>query len=156
MWRLLWRLLKGKRGQRWLSFKQYFKAYERYKQKYPKRIAQDQEKIQEWVTRVAETRRNKNNRQEKIAAAIEPRETEREKMLRQTRETVRTAFMRHPAATEADFRRCWPSIREELLKRHTLDDLAANPSAIQMFSLTNTAGESQANLDLTEHSDEIG
>ena len=36
------------------------------------------------------------------------------------RERVREAFMSHPAATEADFERCWPSLRDTLLKRHTL------------------------------------
>jgi len=44
-------------------------------------------------------------------------------------ETARAAFMSHPAATEMDFRKCWPSIYEELLKQHALEELAGNPAA---------------------------
>ena len=44
-------------------------------------------------------------------------------------ETARAAFMSHPAATEMDFRKCWPSIYEELLKQHALRELAGNPAA---------------------------
>ena len=36
------------------------------------------------------------------------------------REVVRAAFMTHPAATEADFERCWPSLRDEVFKQHAL------------------------------------
>ena len=36
------------------------------------------------------------------------------------RATVKEAFMSHPAATEEDFERCWPSIRDEILKQYTM------------------------------------
>ena len=36
------------------------------------------------------------------------------------RAIVREAFMSHPAATEEDFERCWPSIRDEMFKQHAL------------------------------------
>ena len=36
---------------------------------------------------------------------------------------ARLAFMTHPCATEADFERCWPSIRDEIFKIHTLRKL---------------------------------
>lgn len=31
--------------------------------------------------------------------------------------------MTHPAATNQDFERCWPSIRDELFVRYTLNGL---------------------------------
>lgn len=34
--------------------------------------------------------------------------------------TVKEAFMSHPAATEEDFERCWPSIRDEIFKQYTM------------------------------------
>lgn len=39
------------------------------------------------------------------------------------KERARAAFMTHPAATAEDFERCWPSIRDEIFKRHTLSSL---------------------------------
>ncbi len=32
---------------------------------------------------------------------------------------VRTAFLSHPATTEADFERCWPMLRDEIFTQHT-------------------------------------
>jgi len=34
--------------------------------------------------------------------------------------TVREAFMSHPAATEEDFDRCWPELRDEIFKQYTM------------------------------------
>ena len=36
------------------------------------------------------------------------------------RAVVREAFMSHPAATEADFERCWPELRDEMFRQHAL------------------------------------
>lgn len=36
------------------------------------------------------------------------------------RDVVRAAFLTHPAATEADFERCWPALRDEMFKQHAL------------------------------------
>jgi hypothetical protein len=33
--------------------------------------------------------------------------------------TVKEAFMTHPAATEEDFERCWPAIRDDIFKEYT-------------------------------------
>jgi len=33
---------------------------------------------------------------------------------------LRAAFLSHPAATEEDFERCWPELRDEVLMRHAL------------------------------------
>ena len=42
----------------------------------------------------------------------------RTEALQQLRERVRAAFLSHPAATEADFERCWPVLRDEIFMRH--------------------------------------
>jgi Ca2+/Na+ antiporter len=46
--------------------------------------------------------------------------TEKLEALEGLRAAVRAALMTHPAATEEDFERCWPSIRDEIFKQHTL------------------------------------
>ena len=60
------------------------------------------------------------------------------------REVARAAFMSHPAATEYDFRRCWPSIREELLKQHALEELAANPALSQSLAIQISEANAEA------------
>ncbi|MDT7540295.1 MAG: hypothetical protein QOE33_199 [Acidobacteriota bacterium] len=50
-------------------------------------------------------------------AAAEPAKLE---ALGDLRTAVRAALMTHPAATEEDFERCWPAIRDEIFKQHTL------------------------------------
>ncbi|HEX8475864.1 MAG TPA: glycosyltransferase family 39 protein [Pyrinomonadaceae bacterium] len=42
------------------------------------------------------------------------------------RAELRACFMTHPAATEADFERCWPSLRDEVFKQHAFRVLAAS------------------------------
>src|SRR5262249_37093877 len=46
--------------------------------------------------------------------------------LRQLREAAHRAFMNYPEATEVDFERCWPTIRQELLTHHALNELATD------------------------------
>ena len=36
------------------------------------------------------------------------------------RDIVRAAFLTHPAATDEDFERCWPTLRDEMFKQHAL------------------------------------
>ena len=36
---------------------------------------------------------------------------------------AKMAFMTHPGATNEDFERCWPAIRDEIFKTHTLRKL---------------------------------
>ena len=49
--------------------------------------------------------------------------SERIEVVNEMKETVREAFMCHPAATEEDFERCWPAIRDEIFKQHTMEVL---------------------------------
>jgi hypothetical protein len=46
--------------------------------------------------------------------------TRRREAARHLKVKVYEAFMSHPAATPEDFERCWPSIRDEILKEFTL------------------------------------
>jgi hypothetical protein len=39
------------------------------------------------------------------------------------KQNAKRAFMTHPGATDEDFERCWPAIRDEIFKTHTLRKL---------------------------------
>jgi hypothetical protein len=39
------------------------------------------------------------------------------------KEKARKVFLAHPAATDQDFERCWPTIRDEIFVRYTLNAL---------------------------------
>src|SRR5882724_8098182 len=62
----------------------------------------------------------------------ERREQERAKAqaTARMRAIARAAFMSHPAATDIDFERCWPEIRDDLLRHHTLQILTDAPGQI--------------------------
>ena len=47
------------------------------------------------------------------------------------RKIVRQAFLSHPAATEEDFERCWPGIRDEMFKQYALEQYNAQQSPVQ-------------------------
>jgi hypothetical protein len=68
---------------------------------------------------------------------------------------VRKAFMQHPAATDADFRQCWPSIRQELLKKYTLEELEANPEGLDEI-ISGLGREKGAELRLVTKSKDSG
>lgn len=57
-------------------------------------------------------------KQQALAQALEQSKVE---ACEDMREIVRKAFMSHPAATEEDFERCWPDIRDEMFKQYALD-----------------------------------
>ena len=48
----------------------------------------------------------------------------RKEEIERMRDIAHTAFMTHPAATEEDFERCWPVIRDEMFKQHAIKVLA--------------------------------
>jgi hypothetical protein len=49
-----------------------------------------------------------------------PRSPERAAANNEMMGTVKEAFLSHPAATEQDFERCWPAIRDEIFKQYTM------------------------------------
>jgi hypothetical protein len=48
-------------------------------------------------------------------------ETARIEAARHLKVKARRVFMTHPAATDQDFERCWPAIRDEMFVRYTLN-----------------------------------
>jgi hypothetical protein len=110
-------------GRRLISGNDYERSLARYRKQHPDSLEEEKKRIHEWILFV-EKRRREQVAKEAGAGAQENRLAE---ALHQMQETARAAFMSHPAATEIDFRRCWPSIREELLKQHALEELAGNP-----------------------------
>jgi hypothetical protein len=118
-------LLNSIIGRRLISGNDYGRSLARYRKKHPESLEEEQKRIHDWILFVEKRRREQNQvSKEARARAHENRLAE---ALHQMQETARAAFMSHPAATEIDFRRCWPSIREELLKQHALEELAGNP-----------------------------
>ena len=116
------------RPQRLLRTNDYERALQRYRRQHPESLEEEREQIQRWIKYV--DARNRRERQINIqnrnrAAEEDARVTE---ALHAMREVAQEAFMRHPAATEYDFERCWPSIREEILKQCALEELASNPA----------------------------
>lgn len=125
---MVYKLLRiFRRRQRLLNPKGYERALQRYRQAHPESLEEEQEQIQRWIQYV--DARNRRERQSNIqnrkrAGEEEARVTD---ALDAMEEVARDAFMRHPASTEYDFQRCWPSIREEILKQCALEELATNP-----------------------------
>ena len=114
--------------QRLLKPRESERALQRYRQEHPESLEEEQEQIQRWIKYVhaRNCREQQNNIQNRKRAAEE--EARARDALYAMREVARTAFMRHPVATEYDFQRCWPSIREEILKQCALEELASNPA----------------------------
>ena len=154
---MLGRLLKlGRRRASYKSYDDYYKEYRRAKRENPERFEQEQELVRKWVLRTVEQRQQQGASDERgsSAQAIERRP---EEAMNQMREIARAAFMSHPAATEADFRICWPGIRAEMLKQYTLDELAAEPERMSAPLLRAASAEPeqprQTQLALEERND---
>ena len=104
----------------------YSKSLARFRKEHPESLAEESEQIYQWVRFIDKKKRERiptEERERPLSA-----ELQRAWAVYRMWETARAAFMSHPAATEIEFRRCWPSIRAELLKQHALDELAGNPA----------------------------
>lgn len=66
-------------------------------------------------------RQQKTVEERKHVALREALEQSKAEACEDMRVIVREAFLSHPAATEEDFERCWPSIRDEMFKQYALD-----------------------------------
>lgn len=111
------------------SLDDYYKDYYRRRRLNPEKLAQEKAEVEKWAQRLSHLRQQRSLPQdrdgESLALLI------KEDAAQQMEEIARAAFMKHPAATEEDFRRCWPGIREEILKRYALNQLAAHPSRLK-------------------------
>jgi len=119
----------------------YYQNLQRYRRANPKSLEEEQKQIQQWLSHVDNRRRAQQQGTREIPVSKEKKLAE---ALYQMEEVARAAFMSHPAATEWDFRRCWPSIRAEMLKQHALEELAANPALTEHFSKEASASNSDA------------
>ena len=125
-----------------VSPRSYEKQLRRYRIEHPESLEKDNEQVQQWIAFVEARRRaeQKGNRE----VQFEVKDVRLAYALYELREVARAAFMSHPAATEYDFRRCWPSIREELLKQHALEELAANPALSQSLAIQISEANAEA------------
>jgi len=109
-----------------VSSSDYSKNLARYRKEHPESLAEESEQIYQWVRSIDKKKREGSQTEEKESPLSD--QLQHAWAVYRMWETARAAFMSHPAATEVEFRRCWPSIRAELLKQHALDELAGNPS----------------------------
>lgn len=123
---MLHRLLNRLKRNKLITPSEYEKGLARYRRLHPESLKEDKEQINQWLARVAAKRREEQQVDRENRSYAE--EARLAQALYELREAARAAFMSHPAATEYDFRRCWPSIREEILKCYALEELAGNPT----------------------------
>jgi hypothetical protein len=143
MWSFFRRKHKG-----WMSVSAYDRFYRRELRRDPLRFQKEHEQAQQWATSVAEKNRLKeSSHPQKIKA-----ERTRENASRSLREVVREYFMQHPLATEADFTLCWPSIRQELLKKYTLEELTVY--SVEIKETTRRHGEKFAEWRLVRNNED--
>ena len=116
-----------------VSPRSYGKQLRQYRIEHPESLEKDNEQVQQWIAFVDARRRTeqKGNRE----VQFEEEDVRLAYALYEFWKSARAAFMSHPAATEYDFRRLWPSIREELLKQHALEELAGNPGLSQSLAI---------------------
>lgn len=142
MFRRLFRRIKWWRAERPIRAKNYHKAFQRYRRQHPESMEEERKQIQQWISHVHAGRRAEQQGNTEFPTTI--KENQLAEALYQMREVARAAFMSHPAATEGDFRRCWPSIREEMLKQHALEELAANPALSESLAREASAANGEA------------
>jgi len=121
------RLFNRIKRNKLVSAGDYGRDLTRYRKEHPESLAEEREQIHQWVRIVEKRKRDRTQIDEKEPPLLD--ELKRAWVVYRMWETARAAFMSHPAATDMDFRKCWPSIHEELLKRHALEELAGNSAA---------------------------
>jgi hypothetical protein len=121
----MWSLFQ-RRPKAWKSLSGYYRSYERELKRNPLRFEEEQKQGRQWAVRAAQKNRLKRivrplNEQEELKAIA------RGAALTWIKGLAKDVFMQDPAATDEDFRKCWPSIRQELIKRYMLEELERNP-----------------------------
>ena len=144
---MLGRFLKNRRRKALAlkSYDDYYKEYERERRENPEKFEHEQEIVRRWVLRVAKQREQQSALDEGRSSA-QNIEKKPEEAMEQMREIARRAFMQHPAATEADFRICWPDLRAEMLKQYTLEELAAQPERMDALLVKTADAEEEDSL----------
>lgn len=86
-------------------------------------LKREQELVAKWLAQQA-ARRNAQELAEGAQDSPGSAEQIKKEEIERMREIAHTAFMTHPAATEEDFERCWPGLRDEMFKQHAIKVLA--------------------------------
>jgi len=111
----------------------YYRNIQRYRRQHPKSLEEEHRQIQKWLHFINRARREQVEAEKENLPALQARRNVN--AVCELREIARAAFMSHPAATEHDFHRCWPYIRDEMLKQHALEELAASPERSRDLSM---------------------
>ena len=148
------RLLNRIKRNKLISAGDYGRSLRRYRKEHPESLAEDREQIYQWVRIIEQRKRERIQVNEKDLPLWD--ELKRAWAVYLMWETARAAFMSHPAATAMDFRKCWPSIQEELLKQHALEELAGNPAAFgcrieEMTDSDEMFGAAKGNFSSLQH-----
>jgi hypothetical protein len=124
---LNWTFLKGDQRKSWYAGDGYVNL------RSEERIEHDRTVAEYYARLLAQRKHQRELEKQSSANEHEARrriEEESFEAAERLRALAHTAFMSHPAATEDDFARCWPEIRDEIFKQHTLRVLAASPPQI--------------------------
>jgi hypothetical protein len=135
MWRWLFRPKRKRCGWHTRPYKKYYAEYERALRENPEKIENEQEMFLRTVLHMVEKRQQRVQGEKGAINSRSDQEQARIAVMAKMRELARASFMKHPAATEAGFRACWPTIRTELLKQYALDELASQPERLQTLLL---------------------
>ena len=87
----------------------------------PEQFEREQALIRQWLTQKAARTAAQKQEEGALRSAEQIKKEELERM----KAMAHTAFMTHPAATEEDFDRCWPAMRDEMFRQHAIKVLAA-------------------------------
>ena len=135
MWRWLFRPKRKRSGWHTRPYKKYYAEHERALRENPEKIEDEQEMFRRTVLHLVEKRQQSVQGGKGAINSRSDKEQARVAAMEKMRELARASFMKHPAATEAGFRACWPTICAELLKQYALDELAAQPERLPTLLL---------------------
>src|SRR4051812_37648598 len=83
-------------------------------------IERDREVAEQFALVVSQRKQSDAPQQKSLMADRREKEKARAESTARMRAIAKAAFMSHPAATPIDFERCWPQIRDELFRQHTI------------------------------------
>jgi hypothetical protein len=102
----------------------------------PGHVKREQEWVAKWLAQQAARDAAQKATEAAQASSLSSDQIKKEEIERM-KEIAHTAFMTHPAASEEDFERCWPGLRDEMFKQH----------AIKVLSKTQAPDESLTDIE---------
>lgn len=106
---------------------------EAVKQRTVQHIERDRESVEQYALVTSQRKQDSGLEDNRRTKLDERRELERARAesTARMRAIARAAFMSHPAATVMDFERCWPEIRDELFRQHTIQLLTESVAQVE-------------------------